>query len=52
MSENTPVTEELSAQQVSELLQVRRDKLTALQEAGKDPFTVTKYDFDAKYRRG
>ncbi len=48
MSENTPVTEELSAQQVSELLQVRRDKLTALQEAGKDPFTVTKYDFDAK----
>ncbi|MBQ2780055.1 MAG: lysine--tRNA ligase [Clostridia bacterium] len=48
MSENTPVTEELSAQQLSELLQVRRDKLTTLQEAGKDPFVVTKYDFDAK----
>ena len=28
---------------LSELLQIRRDKLTALQEAGQDPFTVTKY---------
>ena len=31
---------------VSELLQIRRDKLTALQEAGADPFQVTKYDVD------
>ncbi|MGM9537262.1 MAG: lysine--tRNA ligase [Candidatus Onthomonas sp.] len=31
---------------VSELLQIRRDKLTALQEAGSDPFQVTKYDVD------
>lgn len=29
---------------LSELLQIRRDKLTDLQAAGKDPFTVTKYD--------
>ena len=31
---------ELSAEQLSELLQIRRDKLTALREAGKDPFEV------------
>lgn len=30
-------------QPLSELLQIRRDKLTALQEAGEDPFTITKY---------
>ncbi len=29
---------------ISELLQIRRDKLTALQEAGRDPFTLTKYN--------
>ncbi len=29
---------------LSELLQIRRDKLTDLQAAGKDPFAVTKYD--------
>lgn len=28
----------------NELLQIRRDKLTALQEAGKDPFVITRYD--------
>ena len=31
-------------QNVNQLLQVRRDKLSALQEAGKDPFQITKYD--------
>ena len=35
--------QELSAEQLSELLQIRRDKLTALREAGKDPFTITKF---------
>ena len=30
--------------QLSQLLQVRRDKLKELQEAGKDPFKITKYD--------
>ena len=39
----TPETE-MTEQQLSELLQIRRDKLTALQEAGQDPFTITKYD--------
>ena len=31
-------------QDVNQLLKVRREKLTALQEAGKDPFVITKYD--------
>ncbi len=29
--------------QLSDLLQVRRDKLTELQESGRDPFEITKY---------
>ena len=33
-----------SVQELSEILQVRRDKLAALQQAGKDPFTITKFD--------
>lgn len=45
--QTTPPGEELTEQQLSELLQIRRDKLTALQEAGKDPFTVTKYEVTA-----
>lgn len=32
---------------LSEILQVRRDKLTALCEAGKDPFVKTKYEIDS-----
>ena len=36
--------EELS---LSEILQIRRDKLAALCEAGEDPFVKTKYDVDA-----
>ncbi|MBE6673228.1 MAG: lysine--tRNA ligase [Ruminococcaceae bacterium] len=32
---------------LSEILQVRRDKLQALVEAGKDPFTLTSYPVDA-----
>ena len=31
-------------QSLSELLQIRRDKLTALQEAGRDPFRETRFD--------
>ena len=30
--------------QLSELLQIRRDKLKELQESGKDPFQITKFD--------
>ena len=31
-------------QDVNQLLKVRREKLAALQEAGKDPFKITKFD--------
>ncbi len=31
-------------QDMNQLLKVRREKLSALQEAGKDPFQITKYD--------
>ncbi len=31
-------------QDINQLLQVRRDKLAVLQEAGKDPFQITRYD--------
>ena len=33
-------------QDLNELLKVRREKLSAMQEAGKDPFTITKFDFN------
>lgn len=39
-SQNTNTQE----QDLNQLLQVRRDKLTNLQAAGKDPFQITKYD--------
>ena len=32
------------AQDINQLLKIRRDKLKELQENGKDPFTITKYD--------
>ena len=35
---------EMEVQNLNELLQIRRDKLTELQEAGRDPFVITKYD--------
>ena len=35
------------AQSLSELLQIRRDKLTQLQEAGRDPFRETSYERSA-----
>ena len=31
-------------QDLNQLLKVRREKLQNLQEAGKDPFVITKYD--------
>ena len=39
--QNQPVQAEPS---LSELLKIRRDKLADLQAAGKDPFTITKFD--------
>ena len=35
---------EQQTQDINQLLKVRREKLTALQENGKDPFVITKYD--------
>ncbi len=37
---------ELSEADINELLQVRRDKLRALQEEGHDPFEIVKFDRD------
>ena len=37
----------VSEVELSELLQIRRDKLTTLQENGKNPFEITKYDVTA-----
>ena len=44
MEQNQPNEQVLTAEQVSELLQIRRDKLKTLQDAGRDPFTVMTYD--------
>ncbi len=41
MSEEHTIQNE---QDINQLLKVRRQKLAALQEAGKDPFQITKYD--------
>ncbi len=38
--------QEQTQQELNEILKVRREKLAALQEAGADPFTITKYDVD------
>ena len=37
-------TSELSAEEMNELLKIRRDKLSALQAEGKDPFQITKFE--------
>ena len=34
-------------EELSELLRVRRDKLEELRSAGRDPYTITKYDIDS-----
>ena len=44
MSQNNNMTPE---QDLNEILQVRRDKLAALCEAGKNPYEKTKYDVDS-----
>ena len=35
---------DMEVQNLNELLQIRRDKLKELQDAGRDPFVITKYD--------
>ncbi len=46
MAENTVNNLENELQDLSEVLRVRRDKLSELCEAGMDPFEITKYDRD------
>ena len=43
MSENKTNETAAPEQELSELLQIRRDKLKALQEEGRDPFTQTRF---------
>ena len=42
--QNTNVTNPNEQQDLGELLQIRRDKLKALQDEGRDPFQITKFD--------
>ena len=44
MAENTNVNNAAPQQELNELLQIRRDKLKALQEEGRDPFTITRFE--------
>ena len=43
-SQNNQKNQNSQQQDVNQLLKVRREKLAALQEAGKDPFQITKFD--------
>ena len=44
MAEQTRNNEQNEQQDLSQILQVRREKLKALQDEGHDPFHITKYD--------
>ena len=44
MSQEQNNNQKNQEQDVNQLLKVRREKLAALQEAGKDPFQITKYN--------
>ncbi len=41
---NRNVNEQPQTQDMGELLRIRRDKLKALQDEGRDPFTITRFD--------
>lgn len=41
---NAQVQNKTQEQDIGQLLKVRREKLAALREEGRDPFTITKYD--------
>lgn len=44
MEQQPPVEQEMTQEQLSELLQIRRDKLSALQQADNDPYAHTTFD--------
>ena len=50
MTDVNNINEEVVAldeeKELNSILQIRRDKLSALKEAGNDPFQKVKYDFD------
>ena len=50
MEENRIPNTERPEEDIGELIKVRREKLRELQEAGKDPFQITKYDVTAHSR--
>ena len=53
MAENMENQVQQTEENLSEVLQIRRDKLAALRENNMDPFTITKYDvndYAKKYR--
>ena len=41
-SVNAPEERALTQEELSELLQIRRDKLKSLQDAGRDPFEIVR----------
>ena len=43
-NDTTKNSRDNGAEELNHILQARRDKLTELREAGKDPFVITKYD--------
>ena len=45
-TQNTNVQE----QDIHQLLKVKREKLANLQQAGKDPFQITKYEYEERFR--
>lgn len=47
MAEQTNQQNKKEEQDIGQLLKVRREKLAELQEAGKDPFQITKFDVTA-----
>ena len=44
MSENAKTANTAPAQDLNEILRVRREKLASLQAEGRDPFEITKFD--------
>lgn len=44
MNENNQTQQNNNGPSLSEVLQIRRDKLSELQSSGNDPFVITKYD--------
>ena len=44
MSENENENVQEQELDINQLMKVRREKLKELQDAGKDPFEITKYD--------